>query len=297
MIEDIQTLLANALESGSLLVYVLVFAGGVLASFTPCTYPVLPLTVGYIGNASQGRKSSGFFLSLTLVCGMALVYAVVGTIFAALGMQLGSIWGNGWAVFAISWFFILMALFLLDVFVLPVPKFLQNLRAKTGTQKGFLGAFAVGGVSGLVVGPCTGPILAIVMVAVAAGMDKATGMQFLYGAIGGGLKLFLFGLGQGAIIILCGTFAGLLSLLPKSGQWMVSIKKAFALLIIGGASLLLVYAGQATDFPDLTNILARAEPTVASDVQPGEAGKTTITGRKSDNQSDDSRFGGDEFLE
>ena len=77
--------------------------------------------------------------------------------------------------------------------------------------------------------------------------------------LSGGLKLFLFGLGQGTLIVLCGVFAGLLARLPKSGQWMVTLKKGFAMLVIAGASLLLVYTGQGTDFPDLTRLLAAAE--------------------------------------
>lgn len=286
MSEWLTQMLNDAVDSGSVLIYFFVFAGGVLASFTPCTYPVLPLTVGYIGNMAGGSKFRGFLLSLTLVSGMAFVYAVIGTIFAALGMQFGAIWANGWAVFAIAWFFILMSLFLLDIFSFPTPKFLYNIQAKVGGQqrKGFLGAFLVGGVSGLVVGPCTGPILAIVIVAVSTTLQEAQGAAFAFQAFAGGLKLFLFGLGQGAIILLAGTFVGFMAHMPKSGQWMVTIKKAFAVLIIAGASLLLVYVGQATDFPELTELISGGETStdVADDIE------------LLDSQP---LYGGDEFLD
>jgi thiol:disulfide interchange protein DsbD len=286
MSDWLTALLRDAVDSGTLAVYLLVFAGGVLASFTPCTYPVLPLTVGYIGNTAEGSRWKGFFLSLSLVLGMALVYAVVGTVFAAVGLQLGSIWGSGWAVFVIAWFFLLMSLFLLDVFTFPVPRFLQKLQARAGVpRRGYLGAFLVGGVSGLVVGPCTGPILAIVLVAVSTTLQQAEGAAFVFQALNGGLKLFLFGLGQGALIILAGTFAGLLSRLPRSGPWLVRLKKGFAVLIMAGASLLLVYTGQGTDFPDLTGLLSGAESGQTQPVQ-----KTAPLGEKS-------TFGGDEFLD
>ena len=285
MSESLREMLSSAMSSGSLLVYVLVFAGGVLASFTPCTYPVLPLTVGYIGNTAGGSKRRGFLLSLALVCGMALVYAVVGMIFAAVGMQFGSIWANGWVVFAIAWFFILMSLFLMDVFTFPVPRFLQSLSGKAGNRQGLLGAFVVGGVSGLVVGPCTGPILAIVIVAVATTLQEAEGLAFVLQLLTGGLKLFLFGLGQGTLILLCGTFAGLLAVLPKSGKWMVTLKKGFAMLVLAGASLLFVFVGQATDFPDLTKLLAGTESAA------GEASEDLSQ------PAGESEFGGDEFLE
>ena len=198
MTEWLSQMLNDAVDSGSVLIYFFVFAGGVLASFTPCTYPVMPLTVGYIGNMSGGSRFRGFLLSVALVSGMALVYAVFGTVFAALGMQFGAIWGNGWAVFAIAWFFILMSLFLLDIFTFPTPKFLYNMQAKVGGKKrqGFVGALLVGGVSGLVVGPCTGPILAIVIVAVSTTLQQAEGAAFAFQAAAGGLKLFLFGFGH-----------------------------------------------------------------------------------------------------
>jgi len=281
--EWLSQMLNDAVDSGSVLIYFFVFAGGVLASFTPCTYPVLPLTVGYIGNMSGGSRFRGFLLSVALVSGMALVYAVFGTVFAALGMQFGAIWGNGWAVFAIAWFFILMSLFLLDIFTFPTPKFLYNMQAKVGGKKrqGFVGALLVGGVSGLVVGPCTGPILAIVIVAVSTTLQQAEGAAFAFQAAAGGLKLFLFGFGQGAIILLAGTFVGFMTHMPKSGQWMVNIKKAFAVLIIAGASLLLVYVGQATDFPELTDLISSDGTAVES----------------SDGSESDGLFGGDEFLD
>jgi len=286
MVAGLEDLLREGVAAGSLSVYVLVFLGGVMASFTPCTYPVLPLTVGYIGHQAGGQKGRGFVLSLALVCGLAVVYAAVGTIFAAIGMQFGAIWANGWAVFVIAWFFLLMALLLLDVFSFPVPKFLQRLQARGGRRQGLFGAFLVGGVSGLVVGPCTGPILAIVVVAVATTLQEAQGAAFVLAALSGGAKLFLFGFGQGALILLCGTFAGLVSRLPRAGAWMVQIKKGFALLVLAGASLLFVYVGQATDFPDLTRLLAQAEGgRVQAPVAQPENGTAESSG-----------FGGDEFL-
>ena len=256
----IQETLNDVLSSGSIWVYGLLFVSGVLASFTPCTYPVLPLTVGYVGGMAGGRRLKSFLMSVSLVFGMALVYAVAGTVFAAVGGQFGSVWSSGWAMYVIAMFFLLMSLFLLDVFTFPSTGFLDSLRVRVGQKyQGLGGAFIVGGVSGLVVGPCTGPILAVVIGVVAVSLRESHGIEFWYQAFSGGLKFFVFGLGQGTLIVLAGTFAGFLSALPKSGQWLVAVKKGFALMVMAGASLLLVYVGQGTDFPELTRLLAVAE--------------------------------------
>ena len=73
MSEWLRQTLETSMSSGSAMVYLLVFAGGIVAGITPFIYPVLPLTVGYVGGAARGRKGHAFLLSLSLVLGMALV--------------------------------------------------------------------------------------------------------------------------------------------------------------------------------------------------------------------------------
>ncbi len=267
------------------------FFYGVLAGFTPCVYPVLPLTMGYIGNASDGNRRRSVLLSFVLVFSMASVFAIMGVIFTAIGMRMGEIWANGYAVFAIAWFFLLMGLMMMDAISVPHPKFLSRIQeASSGERKGVAGAIVVGCVSGLVVGPCVAPVLGVALAMLATTFKEATGWEYVMGCLSGGVQLFAFGLGHGILILLCGIFAGLLSKLPRSGNWMVTLKKSFAMMVIAGAVFLFIHIGQATNFPQLADLLASLESHACS-------GEGCDCKKDTQHSATPTSFGGDEFLD
>ena len=221
------------LQAGSVLSYAAVFAGGVLISFTPCVYPVLPITVGYIGGRSQGSKARGFILSLSYVLGMAVTYAAIGTVAAVTGQVFGQVAASPATNIVVGNICILMALSMLDVFHVPVPAFLSG--ASAGKRSGGVaGAFAIGLMSGLVVGPCTAPVLGALLVYVGARQNVLFGTSLL----------FVFALGMGVVLLVVGTFTGLLANLPKSGRWTETVKKGFGVLLILVGEYFLLEAGK-----------------------------------------------------
>src|SRR3989338_11003481 len=115
MFENIEQLIAT----NPLLAFVAVFAAGVLVSFTPCVYPVIPLTLGYIGARSAGNRWKGFTLSLVYVLGMALTYAVLGAFAALTGRLFGQISANPWTYFVVANMCLLLGFSMLGVFELP----------------------------------------------------------------------------------------------------------------------------------------------------------------------------------
>ena len=221
------------LQAGSVLTYAAVFAGGVLISFTPCVYPVLPITVGYIGGRSQGSKAKGFFLSISYVLGMAAMYAALGSVAALTGRVFGRTAASPVTNIVIGNICILMALSLLDVFHVPLPGF--SGRGSTGKGRGGgIGAFAMGLLSGLVVGPCTAPVLGTLLVYVGARRNVLFGTSLL----------FVFALGMGFLLLVAGTFTGLLANLPKSGRWTETVKKGFGVFLILAGEYFLLEAGK-----------------------------------------------------
>jgi len=234
MIEAFVENAAHYLQSSSLLAYLAVYAGGVLVSFTPCTYPVAPLTVAFIGAHSSGSKLKGFVLSLVYVFGMALTYTAIGAAAALTGQLFGQIQSNPWMFFLMANVCLLMGLSMLDVFTLPIrtPRFVTRLQPREKTR-GAIGALLVGAASGLVMGPCTAPVLAVLLSFAATRQSVPYAMSLL----------FAFSFGMGTLLILLGTSAGVLANMPRSGMWMTRVNKIFGWLMIAAGEYFLLQAG------------------------------------------------------
>jgi len=221
------------LEAGSPLAFLAVFAGGVLISFTPCIYPVLPITVGYIGSRSRGSRRRGFALSVFYVLGMAATYAALGSVAALTGRVFGQVAANPLVNLIVGNLCILMALSLFDLFHLPTVSFPSG--SGPGKERGGIaGAFAVGAASGLVVGPCTAPVLGALLLYVGTKRNIPFGASLL----------FVFALGMGTLLLLAGTLSGFLAGLPRSGRWMEAVKKGFGILLLLVGEYYLVEAGK-----------------------------------------------------
>ena len=233
MIQNFLNSLEIYIQGSSILAYFAVYLGGILVSFTPCVYPVIPINVAYIGAQSSGSKLKGFILSLFYVLGMALAYTFLGSFAALTGTLFGNIQTNPWTYFAVANICILLGLSMLEVFELPLPEFLTKFQPKE-KQKGMLGAFIIGFASGFVLGPCTAPILAVLLSFVAARGNITFGMSLL----------FVFAIGMGTLLIILGTFTGLLANIPKAGEWMVIIKKIFGWILIGMGEYFLIMSGK-----------------------------------------------------
>ena len=111
------------IQTNPVLAFALIFLAGVGVSFTPCVYPVIPLTLGYIGARSAGSRWRGFTLSLVYVLGMAVTYAVLGAFAALAGKLFGEIGSSPWAYFFVGNMCLLLGLSMLGVLDAPQISF------------------------------------------------------------------------------------------------------------------------------------------------------------------------------
>lgn len=221
------------LQGAPLLALAAAFVAGLLTSFTPCVYPLIPVTVSVIGAGSVGSRKRALYLSVLYVLGLAAVYAGLGAFAALSGQLFGQISTSKWTFLAVGNIFLIFGLCMLDVFSLQIAP-LQKLAAPRRGSSGALGVFFMGGVSALIAGPCTTPVLGSLLGFVALRQNVAFGIAML----------FVFSLGLGALLILVGTFAGLVSALPKSGTWMLAVKKIFGVIMIVVGEVFILKAGQ-----------------------------------------------------
>lgn len=217
---EIQKLIDKHGFWGYLIALGLAFVTGLLLSFSPCTYPMIPITVSIF--AGQQRSfGRGFIMSLFYVGSMAVVYGVMGLIVSLVGGVFGGWLASPAVVIGIAIVFVIFSLSMFGVYELQVPASLRN---RLGRQSGggIGGAIVLGVVAALVVSPCVGPFVAGILLYIATAGSPTIGF----------LVLFVFAMGLGTLYIIIGTFSSAISALPGSGGWMEQVKKFFGFVLL-----------------------------------------------------------------
>ena len=187
------------------------FGFGVMASLTPCVYPMVPITVSIFGATGDNTsRMRGAALSGAFVIGIAALFTPMGLISVATGALMGAALSNPFVVCALAALFVALAASMFGAFELALPSGLTNKLSTVGGV-GYKGAFIMGLVMGLIAAPCTGPFLTGMLIVIAASKSYVLG----------GAALFAFSLGLGVIFFIAGAFG---ANLPKGGAWMMGIK-------------------------------------------------------------------------
>jgi len=210
-------------EGNLLLSFLLVFLGGLALNLTPCVYPLIPITLGYFGGQSESKTSRLFALALVYVTGMAITYSVIGVITALSGSLFGSLLQNPFVLIGIALVLIALSLSMFGLYEFQLP---ASWMAKFGeARSGYFGALFMGLTMGIVAAPCIGPFVVGLLTFVGAKGDPVFGF----------LIFFVLALGLGFPYIFLAVFSGKIKSLPRSGEWMIAVKKIFGFVLIGMA--------------------------------------------------------------
>ena len=207
-------------KQGIFITLILVFLGGLALNLTPCVYPMIPITISYFGGQSQGKKGNIVAHACLYVIGMAVTYSVLGVFAAMTGSLFGTALQYPPVLIFIAVVMVLLALSMFDVYEFRMPAFMNRLAGSS--QKGFAGTFLMGLTIGIVAAPCIGPFVLGLLTYVG---NK--GNAFL-----GFLLFFVLALGMGVPLILLGIFSGSINKLPRSGAWMVWVRKVFGFILL-----------------------------------------------------------------
>ncbi|MFH0925239.1 MAG: cytochrome c biogenesis protein CcdA [bacterium] len=221
------------LNSTSLLAFPIAFLAGIITSCGPCTYPMIPVIVGYIGGSKTKSRLASLILSSFFALGLAITYSALGAVASLTGSIFGVIQTNPYINIIVANIFILFGLSMLDVLRIPVPTFLQRLYFR-GQKGSVIGAFVLGLATGIIASPCVLPIMGSLLTYVATKQHVFFGMSLL----------FVYSLGMSFLFIVAGTFTGVLTSLPKFSYYMVKVQRLSGFFMIGLGEYFLINAGR-----------------------------------------------------
>ena len=199
-----------------------IFILGLALNLTPCVYPLIPITIGYFSQQSGSSTSRRAALSSLYVLGIAITYSTLG-VFSALSGKLFGAWLQHPAVLIFfALLMLVMATSMFGLFEMQAPKFISN---RSGGQSGLLGALTMGLVIGIVAAPCVGPFVISLIALVSSLQSPLLGF----------LMFFVLALGLGLPYLFLGIFSSGLTAIPRSGMWMIQVKKAMGFILIAMA--------------------------------------------------------------
>ena len=217
------TLSETIARQGLLVTLGLVFLAGLALNTTPCVYPIIPITIGFFSNQTEGRLSRTFLMAGAYVLGMAITYSALGVAASLTQGIFGAALQHPLVLLGLAGLMVAMALSMFGLYEFRLP--LSFNRLVPQSSQGNLGALLMGLTMGIVAAPCIGPFVIGLLVHVSNRGEPAYGF-FMF---------FVLALGLGLPYLVLGTFSGALKKLPRSGQWMETVRRFFGLILLGMA--------------------------------------------------------------
>jgi thiol:disulfide interchange protein DsbD len=199
-----------------------IFVLGLALNLTPCVYPLIPITIGYFSQQSGASRGRRVALSSLYVLGIAVTYSALGVFSALSGKLFGAWLQHPGVLIFFALLMLVMASSMFGAFELTVPQFVTR---RSGGQAGLAGALTMGLLIGIVAAPCVGPFVISLIALVSSLQSPMLGF----------LMFFVLAIGLGLPYLFLGIFSSSATALPRSGMWMVQVKKAMGFILIAMA--------------------------------------------------------------
>lgn len=199
------------------------FGFGLASIFTPCVFPMIPITMSYFLKGQGGSRGQSIFQAVLFSGGIIVLFSAMGLLTTAIlgpfgAVQLGS---NPWVSAFIALVFLIFGLSMLGAFEITIPSSVLTRADQAAGKGGVLGPLMMGLTFSLSAFACVGPFVGTLL----AGSVASGGWRPLAGmvAFSAGLALPFFALAL---------FPSFLGKLPKSGEWMMRVKTVLGFVIL-----------------------------------------------------------------
>ncbi|MDE6493914.1 MAG: thioredoxin family protein [Bacteroidales bacterium] len=205
--------------------FLLAILAGLAAVFTPCVFPMIPMTVSFFMDTDNGSsRVAGIIKGAIFTLSITLIYTLIGGIVAITkSADFANVLSTHWIPNLIFFLlFLLFAFSFFGMFEITLPSGLSNKLDAKADNGGYISAFFMAAVLAIVSFSCTGPFVATLLV------EAAMGTSVLKPLLG----MFFFGLAMGLPFFILSLFPSLLAKMPKSGGWLNSVKVVFAFVLL-----------------------------------------------------------------
>jgi len=201
-----------------------IFMGGMALNLTPCVYPIIPITVSYFGGKSGRGRGRLLVHGLLYLAGLAVTNSALGVLAALTGGLMGALLQNPLVLVAVAAILVIFATSLFGFWELRLPGGLTQAASKS--YAGYLGSLFMGLTLGVVAAPCIGPfVLGLLTWVASIGSPRLGFLVFFTLSLGLGLPLFILAI-----------FSGSLERLPRSGEWMLWVRKLMGWVLLAMAA-------------------------------------------------------------
>ena len=204
-----------------------IFLGGLALNLTPCVYPLIPITVSFFSGRSRRVSGHKLLHGLLYISGLSLTNSMLGLSAALSGAMLGSALQNPFLLIFVAGMMVALGMSFFGLWEIRIPAGLGRFASRN--YGGYFGTFFMGLTLGIVAAPCLGPFILGLLTYVGQKGDPFLG--FLY--------FFILSIGLGLPLSILAVFSGTIDRLPRSGDWMVWVRKLMGWVLMGMAAYMI----------------------------------------------------------
>jgi thiol:disulfide interchange protein len=211
-------------DAGWLAFILIAFSFGLFSIFTPCVFPMIPITMSYFLNRQSESRRDGVVQAVVFCLGIVVLFTGLGLAASAILGPAGvkNLGSSPWVSAFIAALFIAFGLSLLGAFEITIPSSILTKLNQSSNAGGFVGTLLMGLTFALSSFACVGPFVGTLL---AGSVQQSSALRPLVG-------MAVFATGLALPFFLLALFPSYLKRLPKSGGWLARVKIVMGFLIL-----------------------------------------------------------------